>query len=195
MIRLTPWLVTGVQWNWVDLWAGALALAALVGVLFQPPKTPLSLPFCSCTCRRRTDGHGPAPAGLYSTTFENLDKISNLTNQKSCYLWSSPSQAPQLQMQVQQSPFGPVLGAVPRFRWPNPSADLLAAAAANLGGEQPQQQQGRPALAQIAAAAAAGANPANANSSLPNRAANLLAHPLLGSASQSGGLVFLPRLP
>ena len=101
-------------------------------------------------------------------------------------------------MQVQQSPFGPVLGAMPRFRWPNPSADLLAAAAAaNLGAEQPQQQQqGRPALAQIAAAAAAGANPANANSSLPNRAANLLAqHPLLGSASQSGGLVFLPRLP
>ena len=25
-------------------------------------------------------------------------------------------QAPQLQMQVQQSPFGPVLGAMPRFR-------------------------------------------------------------------------------
>ena len=99
-------------------------------------------------------------------------------------------------MQVQQSPFGPVLGAVPRFRWPNPSADLLAAAAAaNLAGEQPQQQQqGRPALAQMAAAAA-GANPVNANSSLPNRATNLLAHPLLGGASQSGGLVFLPRLP
>ena len=107
-------------------------------------------------------------------------------------------QAPQLQMQVQQSPFGPVLGAVPRFRWPNPSADLLAAAAAaNLGGEQPQQQQqqqGRPGLAQMAAAAAS-TSPANANSSLPNRATNLLAHPLLGSASQSGGLVFLPRLP
>ena len=28
----------------------------------------------------------------------------------------SSLQAPQLQMQVQQSPFGPVLGAVPRFR-------------------------------------------------------------------------------
>ena len=104
-------------------------------------------------------------------------------------------QAPQLQMQVQQSPFGPVLGAMPRFRWPNPSADLIAAAAAaNLGAaEQQQQQQGRPALAQMAAAATNSAN--SSNSSLPNRAANLLGHPLLGSASQAGGLVFLPRLP
>ena len=101
-------------------------------------------------------------------------------------------QAPQLQMQVQQSPFGPVLGAMPRFRWPNPSADLIAAAA-NLGAAEQQQQQGRPALAQMAAAATNSAN--SSNSSLPNRAANLLGHPLLGSASQAGGLVFLPRLP
>ena len=82
-----------------------------------------------------------------------------------------------------------------QFLVPKPKqSNAVAAAAANLGGEQPQQQQqqGRPALAQMAAAAA-GANPAN--SSLPNRATNLLAHPLLGSASQSGGLVFLPRLP
>ena len=101
----------------------------------------------------------------------------------------------QLQMQVQQGPFGPMLGAVPRFRWQQEQlqeqlqgAGAAAAGGGGGGGQAParslqdlqaQLGQGRPSLGQLAGLQ-------------PSPTTNLLAHPLLGGP---GGLVFMPRMP
>jgi hypothetical protein len=110
---------------------------------------------------------------------------------------------PQVQV-MQQTPFGPVLGAMPRFRWPPP--DLLG----QLGGTgEPARPSSSSTLGDLqvqvlARAAAAQNNPSAALQQqlaglqqASNPAANLLAHPLLGAGqvSQAGGVVYLPRLP